>query len=141
MVEPRRETPANYRRVSTMFQIIFNQISADELSALPLDLQMEIIDQFQILPEDLEQEQPKEGGKFGVIEREGKKLYRYFAGNGYRIYFEKTDEGLMVHRILHKSTFKDFLFRSKLPIAEDEQLGQSKAFWKLIKEGEETARK
>jgi len=123
-----------------MFQIIFNQISAAELSALPKDLQMEILEQFQILPEDLEQDQPK-SDKFGVIERDGKKLYRYYAKNNYRIYFEKTPEGVTVHRVLHKSTFRDFLFRSQLPMAEDEQLGQSKAFWKLIKEGEEAPKK
>lgn len=117
-----------------MFQIIFNQISAAELSSLPKELQMEILEQFQILPEDLEQ--PK-SDKFGVIERDGKKLYRYYAKNNYRIYFEKTPEGVLVQRVLHKSTFRDFLFRSKLPMAEDEELGQSKAFWKLIKEGEE----
>jgi len=123
-----------------MFQIIFNQISAAELSILPKDLQMEILDQFQILPEDLEQEQPK-SDKFGVIERDGKKLYRYYAKNNYRIYFEKTGEGITVHRVLHKSTFRDFLFRSQLPMAEDEELGKSKAFWKLIKEGEEAPKK
>jgi len=123
-----------------MFQIIFNQISAAELSSLPKDLQLEILDQFHILPEDLEQDQPK-SEKFGVIERDGKKLYRYYAKNNYRIYFEKSPEGITVHRILHKSTFRDFLFRSKLPMAEDEQLGQSKAFWKLIKEGEEAPKK
>lgn len=120
--------------MSPMFQIIFNQISAAELSSLPKELQMEILEQFQILPEDLEQ--PK-SDKFGVIERDGKKLYRYYAKNNYRIYFEKTPEGVLVQRVLHKSTFRDFLFRSKLPMAEDEELGQSKAFWKLIKEGEE----
>lgn len=121
-----------------MFQIIFNQISAAELSSLPKQLQMEILDQFQILPEDLEQPKCE---KFGVIERDGKKLYRYYAKNNYRIYFEKTPEGIMVQRILHKSTFRDFLFRSKLPMDEDEQVGQSKAFWKLIKEGEQAPRK
>jgi hypothetical protein len=120
-----------------MFQIIFNQISAAELAALPKELQMEIIGLFQILPEDLEQ--PK-SEKFGVIERDGKKLYRFYAGKDYRIYFEKTPEGVLVQRVLHKSTFRDFLFRSKLPMAEDEELGQSKAFWKLIKEGEDAGR-
>jgi hypothetical protein len=121
-----------------MFQIIFNQISAADLASLPKDLQMEIVDQFEILPEDLDK--PK-SDKFGVIERDGKKLYRYYAKNNYRIYFEKTPEGVLVQRVLHKSTFRDFLFRSKLPMAEDEELGQSKAFWKLIKEGEEAPRK
>ena len=104
-----------------MFQIIFNQISAAELSSLPKELQLEILEQFQILPEDLEKSTCE---KFGVIERDGKKLYRFYAKNNYRIYFEKTAEGITVHRVLHKSTFRDFLFRSKLPMAEDEELGQ-----------------
>lgn len=121
-----------------MFQIIFNQISAAELSSLPKDVQMEITGQFMITPGDLDEPHPD---KFGVIERDGKKLYRYYAGKDYRIYFERTDVGILVQRILHKSTFRDFLFRSKLPMAEDEQLGQSKAFWKLIKEGEEAPKK
>jgi hypothetical protein len=121
-----------------MFQIIFNQISAAELANLPKDLQLEITEHFRITPDDLDHPKPE---KFGVIERDGKKLFRYYAGKDYRIYFEKTDLGILVQRILHKSTFRDFLFRSKLPMAEDEQLGESKAFWKLIKEGEDAGRK
>ena len=74
---------------------------------------------------------------FGTIEREGKKLYRYRAKD-YRLYFEHTAEGITVHRVLHKNTIRDFLFRTKLPMAEDDQLGQTKAFWKLIHEGEKT---
>jgi hypothetical protein len=45
-----------------------------------------------------------------------------------------------VHRVLHKNTIRDFLFRSKLPMAEDEQLEKSSGFWKLIEEGERTKR-
>ena len=63
-----------------------------------------------------------------VIQREGKKLYRYRAKD-YRIYFAKTDEGIRVHRVLHKNTFRDFLFRSKLPVSEDAQLGETREFW------------
>ena len=121
-----------------MFQIIFNEISAAELASLPKETQFEILEQFQILPEDLKKPTSE---KYGVIERDGKKLYRYYAKNSYRIYFEKTAEGITIHRVLHKSTFRDFLFRSKLPMAEDELLGQSKAFWKLIREGEEAGKK
>jgi len=40
--------------------------------------------------------------------------------------------------VLHKNTFRDFLFRSKLPISEDAQLGETREFWKLIEEGEKT---
>ena len=115
-----------------MFQIIFNELSAAEISALPKRLQLELLAEFQILPVDLDQ---LDSERFGVIEREGKKLYRYRAKN-YRIYFAKTEEGLKVHRVLHKNTLRDFLFRSKLPVSEDAQLGETREFWKLIEEGE-----
>jgi mRNA-degrading endonuclease RelE of RelBE toxin-antitoxin system len=111
-----------------MFQIVFNELSAAEMSALPKE--------FQVLPEDLEA--PLDAEHFGFIERDGKKLYRYRARD-YRIYFEKAVEGIVVHRVLHKNTIRDFLFRAKLPMpAEDEQLGKQKGFWKLIEEGKQT---
>ena len=117
-----------------MFQIIFNELSAAELSALPKSLQLDLLAEFQIMPEDLDQLDTK---RFGVIERQGKRLFR-FRAKEYRIYFEKTGEGVTVHRVLHKNTLRDFLYRSKLPISEDAQLGQAKEFWKLIEQGERT---
>ncbi len=116
-----------------MFQIVFNQLSAAEMSRLPKELQLDLLAEFQVLPEDLENLDTE---KFGVIEREGKKLFRYRAKD-YRIYFERSPEGVTIHRVLHKNTLRDFLFRTKLPMAEDDQLGQAKEFWKLIEEGEE----
>ena len=117
-----------------MFQIIFNELSAAEMSALPKKMQLELLAEFQILPEDLDRLDAKH---FGVIEREGKKLYRYRAKD-YRIYFEQTPEGVTIHRVLHKNTFRDFLFRTKLPVSEDAQLGETREFWKLIEQGERT---
>jgi mRNA-degrading endonuclease RelE of RelBE toxin-antitoxin system len=119
-----------------MFQIIFNELSASEMSALPKTLQLDLLAEFQILPEDMDRLDTK---RFGVIEREGKKLYRYRAKD-YRIYFEKRDEGVTVHRVLHKNTFRDFLFRSKLPMSEDAQLSRAREFWKLIEQGEKTGK-
>ncbi len=108
-----------------MFQIIFNELSAAEISALPKKLQLELLAEFQILPEDLDH---LDSERFGVIQREGKKLYRYRAKD-YRIYFEKTDEGVTVRRVLHKNTFRD---------SEDAQLGERREFWELIEQGERT---
>jgi len=119
-----------------VFQIVFNELSAAEMSALPKSLQLDLLAQFQIMPEDLDKLNTK---KFGVIERAGKKLYRYRAKD-YRIYFEKRAEGVTVHRVLHKNTFRDFLFRSKLPMAEDDQLSKTREFWKLIEQGERTGK-
>ncbi len=117
-----------------MFQIIFNELSAAEMSALPKRLQLDLLAEFQVLPSDLDS---LDETKFGVIEREGKKLHRYRAKD-YRIYFERSAEGITVHRVLHKNTFRDFLFRSELPMAEDDQLGKAREFWKLIEQGERT---
>ena len=117
-----------------MYQIVFNEISAAEMAAIPKELQLELLAEFQFLPDDLDQLESK---SYGVIEREGKKLYRYRASD-YRIYFERSPEGVLVHRVLHKNTIRDFLFRSKLPMAEDEQLTKSSEFWRLIEEGEKT---
>ena len=37
-----------------MFQIIFNELSAAEMSVLPKKLQLELLAEFQILPTDLD---------------------------------------------------------------------------------------
>ena len=117
-----------------MFQIIFNELSAAEMAALPKTLQLDLLAEFQILPEDLDH---LDRSRFGVIKREGKTLHRYRAKD-YRIYFERSPEGVTVHRVLHKNTLRDFLYRSKLPMAEDDQLGKAREFWKLIEQGEKT---
>lgn len=115
-----------------MFQIIFNELSAAEMAALPKDLQLDLLAEFQVLPDNLDELDP---AKFGVIERDGKKLHRCRAKD-HRIYFERTPEGIIVHRVLHKNTLRDFLFRSKLPVGEDEALSNKEDFWKLIEAGE-----
>lgn len=120
-----------------MFQIIFNEISAAEISQLPTLLQLEVFNEFQVTPADLEK---LDGERFGRLEREGKTLYRYRARD-LRIYFEVTDDhSVLVHRVLNKNTFQDFLYRTKLPLSEDEALSQSKQFWNLIEEGENAQR-
>ena len=115
-----------------MYQIVFNEISAAEMARIPKELQLELLADFQFLPDDLDQ---LDSRAFGAVEREGKKLYRYRA-HDYRIYFERSPEGILVHRVLHKNTIRDFLYRSQLPLGEDEQLEEHSGFWKLIEEGE-----
>ena len=98
--------------------------------------QLDLLDQFQVTPDDLES---GESDKFAKMERDGRKLYR-FRSEEYRIYFAVEGDSVVVHRVLHKGTFQDFLFRSKLPIHEDEALVDSKHFWELIDEGEKARR-
>ena len=69
--------------------------------------------------------------RFGKLERAGKTLHRFRLGD-YRIYFERHELGLVVHRILSRNSLKDFLYRSSLPVAEDEALQQNPKFWELI---------
>jgi mRNA-degrading endonuclease RelE of RelBE toxin-antitoxin system len=120
-----------------MFQVIFNELSAAEMSQLPKLLQLELLGELQFMPEDMDQLDP---GKFGALERDGKKLHR-FRAKDYRIYFEVTGEGIRIHRVLHKNTIRDFLFRTKLPGSEDDQLQEAKEFWQLIDEGRDSQRK
>ena len=118
-----------------MLQIIFNEISAAEISSLSTIDQLELLNQFKVSHEDLEQ--AGDENAFGTIDRNGGKLklYRY-KSKDYRIYFEVTEKNVVVHRVLHKNTLKDFLYRSNLPLSEDKALSESKNFWKLIEEGE-----
>ncbi len=119
----------------TMFQIVFNEISAAEMSALPTELQLELLAEFQVLPEELDN---ADSERFGKITRDGKTLYRYRATD-YRIYFERSEEGITIHRVLHKNTIRDFLFRTNLPmVEEDKTLAEKPGFWQLIKEGEQS---
>ena len=116
-----------------MLQIVFNEISAAEISQLGTLEQLELLDEFKVKEEDLEH---LEDDRFGKIERDNKVLFR-FRAKEWRFYFEVRDDHVKVHRVLHKNTFQDFLFRSKLPFGvEDEELAQSKQFWRLIEEGQ-----
>ena len=118
-----------------VFQVIFNRISAAEMAALPKDLQLDLLAEFQFLPGDLES---LEDEKFGKVSRDGRSLLRYRARD-YRIYFENHPEGLLIHRVLHKNTIRDFLFRSNLPIdEEDGEVAKTNDFWSLIHEAEES---
>ncbi len=112
--------------------MIFNEISAAEMAALPKELQLDLLSEFHLLPADLE---TLDNSRFGRVHRDGRSLHRYRAKD-YRIYFEKHPQGIEIHRVLHKNTIRDFLYRSNLPMdEEDEQLARTKEFWHLIDEG------
>jgi mRNA-degrading endonuclease RelE of RelBE toxin-antitoxin system len=114
------------------FQIIFNPTSAAELARMPKELQLQILGEFRGLPQQV---MKTEMDEFGKLERGGRTLLRFRVGD-YRVYFERHELGLVVHRILNRHTLKDFLYRSGLKLEEDEALQQNPKFWELI----ETAR-
>ena len=110
------------------FQIIFNPTSAAELAKMPKELQLQILGEFRGLPQQVMQ---TELGEFGKLERAGRTLHRFRVGD-YRVYFERHELGVVVHRILSRNTLKDFLFRSGLKVEEDEALQENPKFWDMI---------
>jgi len=121
---------------SPMLEIVFNDISAAELSRLPTQIQFQLLEALNLQPGDIDEKLLVK--RYGVLAKGGRKLFRCRAGD-YRIYFALKDGGVRVHRVLHKNTLQDFLYRSNLPGGgEDEALSQSKNFWQLIDEGAKT---
>jgi mRNA-degrading endonuclease RelE of RelBE toxin-antitoxin system len=114
-----------------MLQIIFSDVGAKELAKMPRKLQLELIDGFQLLPQDFE----RSGEKFGQLTRGGKRIYRCRVKD-YRIYFERQADIIHVRCILHKNSLQDFFFRSKLPISEDQLLEENPKFWQLLETAE-----
>jgi mRNA-degrading endonuclease RelE of RelBE toxin-antitoxin system len=119
------------------FQIIFNPTSAAELARMPKELQLHILGEFRGLPQEV---MSTELERFGKLERHNKILHRFRLGD-YRIYFERHELGIVVHRILSKNSLKDFLFRSSLPVKEDEALQENPKFWELIESAKTEAGK
>jgi mRNA-degrading endonuclease RelE of RelBE toxin-antitoxin system len=113
-----------------MFQVIFNSLSAAELAKLPKDRQLQVMGKFQDVPKDLATDSTAHYGKFT---RGGRHFYRLRIGD-YRLYFERVPEGVLVHLMLHKNTLKDFLFRFKIAVAEDEDIEKRPEFWRMIDE-------
>ena len=112
-----------------MFQIIFTPAAAAELARMPKDLQLQILGEFRGLPQQV---RGAELDEFGKLENGGRILHRFRVGD-YRVYFERHELGVLVHRILSRHTLKDFLFRSGLKTGEDEALQENPKFWELIK--------
>jgi len=111
-----------------MFQIIFTPTSSAELAKMPKELQLQILGEFRGLPQQVI---GTELDEFGKLERGGKVMHRFRLGD-YRVYFERHELGVLVHRIMNRHTLKDFWFRSGLETGEDEALEQNPKFWELI---------
>ena len=119
-----------------VFQIIFTPTSAAELARMPKELQLQILGEFRGLPQQVRGTELEE---FGKLELEGRVLHRFRVGD-YRVYFERHDLGLLVHRILSRHTLKDFLFRSGLNTGEDEALQENPKFWEMIEAARSTGK-
>jgi len=118
------------------FQIIFTPTSAAELGRMPKELQLQILGEFRGLPQKTI---GTELDAFGKLELDGRTLHRFRVGD-YRVYFERHELGVLVHRILSRHTLKDFLFRSGLKTGEDETLQANPKFRELIESAKTSAK-
>ena len=100
------------------FQIIFTPTAASELARMPKELQLQILGDFRGLPQQVVGSELED---FGKLESDGHILHRFRIGD-YRVYFERHQLGVLVHRILSKNTLKDFFFRQGIKMGEDEAL-------------------
>ena len=112
----------------TPFQIIFTPTSAVEVARMPKELQLQILVEFRGLPQQVI---GTELDEFGKLERGGRTLHRFRVGD-YRVYFERHELGVLVHRILSRHSLKDFFYRSGLKVQEDEALQENPKFWEMI---------
>jgi mRNA interferase RelE/StbE len=89
---------------------------------------MAVIDPIsRLTPDDLTN--PRE--PFGRFSRAGKVFYRLRSGD-FRFYFEVTGDTLHIRYILHKDSLEDFLFRTRLPVSEQQLFEQHSKFWKYL---------
>ena len=116
------------------FQIIFTPASAGELARMPKELQLQILGEFRGLPQHV---LGAELDDFGKLQRDNHILHRFRVGD-YRVYFERHELGVLVHRILSRHTLKDFFYRSGLKTVEDETLQENPKFWELISNARST---
>lgn len=112
----------------TTFQIIFTPSAASDMARMPKELQLQILGDFRGLPSQVVSSELDE---FGKLESDGHILHRFRVGD-YRVYFERHQLGILVHRVLSKNTLKDFFFRSGIKTGEDQALQENPKFWELI---------
>ncbi len=124
-------------------QIAFNEISAAEVSTIPPLAALKLFAAFNVTEEVISGAAGASADSaFGMMEHEGKKIYR-FRTPDYRIYFTVEHGTVVVQRVLHANSLKDFLFRSSIVELDDEDrvLGRTRSFWSFIDEGVNAPRK
>lgn len=111
-----------------MFQVTFSDQCLGELRKIETLEQLEVIGPLSLLTE-FQLNNPKE--PLGSFSRGKKTVYRIRSGD-YRLYFER--DGITLHTIciLHKNSLTDFIYRTKLPMSEEQLIEQHSSFWKYL---------
>jgi len=111
-----------------MFQVTFSDQSVSELNKLDQLAQLGVIEPLGSLTA-AQLAQPRE--PLGQFSRAGHTFYRLRSGD-FRFYFERQGDTLHVHWILHRNSLEDFLFRTKLPVTDQQLVEQHSKFWKYL---------
>ncbi|MBC2607204.1 type II toxin-antitoxin system RelE family toxin [Pelagicoccus albus] len=111
-----------------MFQVTFSEQALHELEKLPTMKQLAVIDPLSNLTE-YQLNHPQE--PLSSFKRGGKSIFRLRSGE-HRIYFRREGGSLETLCILHKNSLTDFIYRSKLPISEEQLVEQHSSFWKYL---------
>lgn len=112
-----------------MYQVTFSEQAMHELHKLGARDQMLLIEPISNLTAD-DLAHPRE--PMGRFHRGNKIFYRIRCGE-FRVYFEIREvETLFCEYILHKNSLTDFVFRTKLPVSEEQLLEQHQSFWKYL---------
>ncbi len=107
-----------------MHQLTFSSQSNRVLKYMSQEQQMQLIDFLGSF--DLEK-----ASNFGKIVRGAKTYYR-LRWNEFRIYLEALEEGtFVIHYLIAKHTWNDFLFRTNLPFNE-EMIEKDNQFWQYL---------
>jgi mRNA-degrading endonuclease RelE of RelBE toxin-antitoxin system len=113
-----------------MHQIVLSESAAAEISQLNKLDQLEIVSEFSRLRKETVIEGHEGVGK---ISKGNRTIYRS-RFNDYRIYFEKQDDQVIVHHVLHRNTLRDFFVRSNLDMQNDDEFEETAKFWKFIEQ-------
>jgi mRNA interferase RelE/StbE len=111
-----------------MFQVTFSDQSMQELNKLDKLVQMEMLAPLSGLSA-VDLADPHE--PLGRFKRGRRVFYRLRSGE-HRIYFRISADTLHVDYILHSNTLTDFIFRTSLPISEEQLVEQHSSFWKYL---------
>src|SRR4051812_6259473 len=100
-----------------MHQIVLSDSASSELAQLGKLEQLDIVSEFSLLRmNEIKQ------GQSGMSEiRKGSRTVFRYRFKDYRIYFEKKNDQLIVHHVLHGNTLRDFFVRSNLDVQNDEE--------------------
>ena len=111
-----------------MYQVTFSDQSMRELNRLDKLTQLTVMEPISGLTAAQLADPHEPLGRFS---RGGRVFYRLRSGD-FRFYFELRDDTLHTHYILHKASLEDFLFRTKMPVSEQQLFEQHSKFWRYL---------